>query len=255
MNKQTLTKKVIAKLTSKPCIIRLEGRHINAGGVYRVIQIGNKKPYVCITTFRGSKTLEENKKNNENLLKTIKSLGYYAYSLIGLYKECPDNNPDCKEEDKKQVSEESFFVPYNEGANTVEDFIKVFGKIAKDFSQDSILVGLPKAYDYDGKDSLTFGDKQVPVGSHYYYNPSSNSFDSAGAHLKPAMIEGYGSRAIDPKKKDRTIDWKIVGTLQPSSVMGMHAYRSSGLQWVEGMNVDTAKWFDSVEDYLKAHKK
>ena len=250
MNKNFKSKIIHNVLTKlgKNDIVRIADMDINAGGVYRVVQIGNKKPYICITTFRGSKTLEENKKNNNKLLAAIKSLGYHAYSLIGYYQEQVEGK-----EEKTQVVEESFFIPYRESVQSISEFIKTFGKIAKDYNQDSILVGLPKAYPYDEKEILV-DDSKVETGKHYYYYPSSGKFDAIGTSLKPGTVEGYGSKSIDTKK-NRSLEWKIVGTRQPCNAMAMTAFDNSGLSWVVGVNKDNATWYDSIESYLETKNK
>ena len=248
MDVKGITQKVKMKLGLFHEIIDLKHRSINAGGVYRVIQIGNKKPYVAISASRKEFSAKENSDRSSKLLGNIKSLGLYAYQLVGYYKECPEDKPNCEDKDKTLVEEESFFVPYSEKVS-LETFLESLHNLGKEFNQDSILVGLPEGYSYK-KESINVSGTEIKTGAHYYLY-SNGSIENQGTKLKPSAIVNYGSRAIDPKKKDRKIDWKVVGTVQPMTVMGMQAYSSSGLLFLSGARYPNCTCYDSIEDYLK----
>lgn len=251
MNKNridSLSQKVKVKLGLYHEIFNHNGRNINAGGVYRLVQIGNSKPYVCLSASRKDLSEKQKDERNKDLLSKIKGKGLYAYQMVGLYKECPNSNPKCKEEDKVLVEEESFFVPYREDID-LNEFVSFFHKLAKEYNQDSILLGLPKTYKYP-KDAIMLEGKELPKGQHILlYN--NGSFESIGTKVTPQKITDVGSKAIDPKKKDRTMEWVVTGTYQPRNYFGVLGCKNKGIEYIHGVQHENSKWYDSLNNYLK----
>jgi len=202
--------------------------NIEAGGVNRVIQIANKKPYVAITASRGELTPDESRQRNKELLGKIRAEGLYAYNMVGVYQECPVENQDCSVEEQVEVVEDSFFVGYREDAHTIVEFIEFFNDLRRKYAQDSILVGLPANYDGYESDTIQAAGKTLKVGKHYFLG---KSLESVGTKASPAVLEEYGSIAIDPKK-NRIIEFAIQGTLQPNGAQGRMFFKKLGLTWV-----------------------
>lgn len=245
LNKQEIVKKVSQILIAKKTMIK-EGVHlIYAGGVYRVIQIGNKKPYAAITAFRKEYSLEENRKRNQKLLENIKNMGLNTYSLIGFFKECPTNKPNCSDNEKIKVEEESFFVPYREDALPLKDFIEKITKLGKTFGQDSVLIGLPSAYSYEQKEISIFS-YSIKTGYHYYLTPSAVEAN-IGKKVTPSKLEDYGSIAIDPKK-NRKIEWLVTGVKHPINVTSRMKFKAQGLLWCEGLDKQKMTYLN-IEDF------
>lgn len=218
------------------------GFEVNGAGVYRVIQIANKKPYVCISASRlrnKDKTLrtpEENRKKNAELLSDIKKEGLYAYEMVGgttegYCKECgeamPEDECGCGSTDRgeRHVVESSYFVPFD-GKRDLTDFINLFVHLRDHYEQDAILVGLPKAYDYKGWEP-PYG---LIIGNHYGLNRPSNSADIYGTEATIKTFDKFGSIAIDPKK-NRTIDWVVAGVSVPQTALGAFGMQKKGLRW------------------------
>ena len=216
------------------------GMEINSASVYRVIQIANKKPYVCITASRYKekdgriRTPEENNKKNQELLADIKAEGFYAYEMVGgttegYCKDCGNEMPeekceDCgsKEKTEKQVVESSYFVPYSRRELT--EFINIFIRLRDKYEQEAILVGLPKAFEYkDWKPILG-----MKIGNHYGVYVKKVLAYGTEATIK--TFDKFGSIAIDPKK-NRIIDWVIAGVSQPQGSMGAFGMSRMGLVW------------------------
>jgi len=200
---------------------------VTAAGVYRVIQIGNTRPYAAISASRLANTHEENKMRNKALLAEIKSAGFYAYDLIGMYQECPDGKPDCEEHEKEQTVEDSFFVPYREDVASLEDFADFFLKLTIKYEQDSYLLGLPNGYAYDS-DLVKVAGNDITVGEHYYVSQTGEA-SSVGTRLEADTLKDYGSIAFDAK--DRMIEFVIKGVLQPATVNGCRKFNEHGLTW------------------------
>jgi len=244
-NKQEIIKKVSQIMTAKKLMIKEGIQLIYAGGIYRVIQIGNKKPYAAITAFRKEYSLEENRKRNKKLLESIKSMGLNTYSLIGFFKECPTNKPNCSDNEKIKVEEESFFVPYREDALSLKKFIENLTKLGKTFGQDSVLIGLPSSYSYE-KEELEIFNYKLKTGYHYYLTPSAIEAN-IGKKVTPKKLEDYGSIAIDPKK-DRKIEWLITGVKHPINVMSRMKFKAQGLTWCEGLDEKNMTYLD-IKDF------
>jgi len=246
--KKILTKKVKVLLGLYHEIFNHNGRNINAGGVYRLVQIGNSKPYVCLSASRKGLSDEQKSEKNKDLLNKIKSKGLYAYQMVGLYKECPEGKPDCKDEEKTLVEEESFFVPYREDIE-LNEFIEFFHQLGKEYGQDSILLGLPKSYNYK-EDVIKLEGKELPKGKHLLIYSSGN-FESIGTKVTPEKIIDVGSKAIDPKKKDRTMEWVVTGTYQPVNYLSVMGCKSRGIEYIQGVGQGNSQWYDDLDSYLK----
>jgi len=198
-------------------------------GVNRVLQIGNSKPYAALSASRLNNTPEENKKRSQQLLSEIKSLGLFAYDLVGMYRECPDDNQDCDDDEKKQVVEDSFFVPWRENLFTLQEFGEAMLALSQKYNQDSFLFGLPPKWNYD-EENVTVAGNTLEVGQHYFVY-GTGGFDSVGNRLALETLTEYGSIAIDPKK-NRIMEFVIKGTLQPGTVSGCRRFSNAGLLWL-----------------------
>ena len=170
-----------------------------AAGVFRIIQIANKKPYVAISASRHNFTNEENDKRNKEMLSDIKSLGLYAYEMLGGYEETK------KDGSKVQVVEDSFFVPFDE-RRTLDAFINSFIELTAKYSQESFLLGLPAGYDYE---NFPTSYPSLKTGFHYFVNKDGHG-TVAGTKATIKTFEDYGSIGRDPRK-NRILEWKIVG--------------------------------------------
>ena len=206
------------------------GFEVEAAGVYRVIQIANKKPYVVISGNRNELTPAQNKEQNSKLLSQIKSAGLYAYEMIGGFEEEYKENGEKK---TKHVVENSFFIPFDE-QRTLTEFIEMFVQLMREYKQNSILLGLADSYDYKdwSPDKAKFKDeglKKLEVGGHYFIKADS-SFEKVGSKATIQIFDKYGSIAIDPKK-NRIIDWVIAGVTIPSSPSGCFMMNRKGLKW------------------------
>jgi len=232
-----LIKKVANKLQKEKLIISVDNRYIYAGGVFRVVQIANKKPYATLTAFRKQYSLEKNKERNESLLEEIKALGLHAHKIIGFYKECPENNPECKDEDKLRVEEESFFVAYREDSLDLKTFIEKIVSLGSKYNQDSVMVGLPSAYSGYEEDKIKVFNYEVNVGAHYYLT-SSGILTNLGKKVTPQKIEDYGSISVDPKK-ERKLEWLITGVEHPNSVASRICGKKKHIAWCEGIDYDS----------------
>ena len=151
----------------------------------------------------------------------------YAYDLIGMYQECPDGKPKCKDEEKHQTIEDSFFVPYRESGWDLEGFAEFFLGLAIKYNQDSILLGLPSEYSYD-TDTIEVAGNPLQTGQHYYVY-RNGKVDSVGTRLEMETLKDYGSIAVDDK--DRFIEFVIKGVLQPNTVSGCVMFQKKGLKW------------------------
>ena len=180
-----------------------------AAGVYRIIQIANKKPYAAISASRYNLSNEENTARAKTLHSDIKSLGLYAYEMIGAWVETKDDGS------KVQVYEESFFIPFDE-RRSLENFISSFRELTKKYSQESFLLGLPGSYDY-----TPFPVKNLETGYHYFINADGSS-RVAGKKATAETFKDFGSIAIDPRK-NRILEWKVVGqSLNRKIISALH---------------------------------
>jgi len=191
---------------------------VEAASVYRVIQIANKKPYVCISASRKTNSVEDNREKTKELLSHIKEAGLYAYQLIGGYEE---EQPDGR---FAHVVESSFFVPFDERSE-LSDFIHLFKNLMVQYNQDSILLGLPEGFDY--KDWKP--EKDIEVGGHYLIYRNGTA-EKIGTKAIIQNFDKFGSIAIDPNK-DRIIEWVIAGVTTPSGASGCFAMNRAGLRW------------------------
>jgi len=199
---------------------------VEAAGVYRVIQIANSKPYVTLSANRHEFDWEENKRRNAELLRTIKEKGLYAYEQVGGFEEKKDGR-------KVQVVESSFFVPYRENTMNLPEFIQIFETLRDKYKQDSILIGLPAAYQgYDGDVVVLERGLELKTGQHYYLTAAGTA-EAVGTNATIQTFERYGSIAIDPKK-NRMIEWVLAGTVQPRSVNARTWMDKMGLLWLDG---------------------
>jgi len=197
---------------------------VEAAGVYRVIQIANKKPYVAISASRKGFDAKTNNTRSEQLLKDIKEAGLFAYQMIGGYEEVDDDGS------KSQVVESSFFVPYN-GKCSLTDFINLFIELRDKYNQQAVLIGLPAAFDYKQWESHL---PKLKAGGHYFV--SKDNVDFVGTTAAIQTFDKYGSIAIDPKK-NRIIDWAISGVTTPNGSGPCFLMNRKGLKWFwDGFN-------------------
>lgn len=232
------------------------GFEVDAAGVYRVIQIANKKPYVAISANRHNLSPKENKDQNAKLLAQIKSAGLYAYEMIGGFEEEYTENNEKK---YKHVTENSFFVPFDE-RRTLTAFIELFVKLMREYEQNSILLGLAKEYDYKGWNPATTDFKDLEIGGHYFINKDGSIF-KVGTQATIQIFDKYGSIALDPKK-NRTIDWVIAGVTLPNSPNGCFMMNRVGLKWfwdsfpeVKASDFEGETKQRAVQKILDSHKR
>lgn len=216
--RKNLREKIIAQAKAGKHSALYASFDVEAAGVYRVIQIANKKPYVIISASRKQFSAAENKKRSEQLLKEIKEYDLYAYQMIGGYEE---EQPDGT---KTQVIESSFFVPYND--TDLNNFIGIFKKLMIKYDQQSILVGLPENYDYGAWEPTIEG---LDKGGHYFVYTNETA-EKIGTKATIQTFDKYGSIAIDPHK-NRAIDWVIAGITTPSDSSGCFVMNRAGLKW------------------------
>lgn len=196
------------------------GFEVEAGSVYRVIQIANKTPYVAMSANRDKYTPKENKERNAKLLGQIKAKGLFAYEMIGGWEEEYEKDGEKK---TKQVVENSFFIPFD-GRRTLIDFIEFFVARMKEWEQDAILLGLPKGFDY--KD---WKWKNLEIGNHYFVSKDGKC-SKAGSEATLKTFDKFGSIALDPKK-NRAIEWVVAGVTKPGSSSGCFLMDKAGLKW------------------------
>jgi len=115
--------------------------------------IQNEYPIAMLTAFRdedkaGKKlTLLEKRVRNQKLAYKLKALKYPYVQMEGHYIE------NYKEENEKDVTEESFFV-IGKDKNT-EEFVKNIYDLGVEFEQDSVAIKTP-----DSKDAFLLGTKE-----------------------------------------------------------------------------------------------
>lgn len=217
-DQKQLREKIIAQAKLGNHAAIYAGFDVDAASVYRVIQIANSKPYVTISASRKKFDTATNNERTKELLEDIKGAGLYAYQMIGGYIE---DQPDGT---KEQVVENSFFVPYDERTD-LTDFINLFIELRDKYDQDTLLVGLPKKYNYNSGWEPPVG---METGWHYYV--SKSGAEKVGSEAVVKTFDKYGSIAIDPHK-NRIIDWVIVGVTTPSSSSGCFLMNRANLKW------------------------
>lgn len=213
------SERLLGAYSTYTSVVGVDRYCVEAAGVYRVIQIANKKPYAAISASRSQYSPEENNKRAASLLSDIKSTGLYSYEMIGGYEETTDDG------EKVQVVENSFFVPYDE-RRPLAQFIRLFQELTSKYGQESFLLGLPAEYDYEHS---IVGPIDLAAGQHYFVNKFGKG-TSVGTKATMQTFDKFGSLAIDPKK-NRILEWVTVGTTAPTSVSGRILMEKMGLAW------------------------
>lgn len=123
------------------------------------------KGCMMISASRGNLSEEENKKRTDELAKDIRDYGLGFVRVLGGYVE------NLGEEDEREVTEESFFVPI---VSTMDDtdFFDIAIELCKKYDQDSVLISLPD--DTDCEEYEGFG----------YYNKNGEFEFSPGNSIK-----------------------------------------------------------------------
>lgn len=234
--------RILAAYSEHTSVVGRDRFCVEAAGVYRVIQIANKKPYAAISASRHNLSPEENNKRSRDLLADIKRSGLYAYEMIGGYEETKEDGSTA------QVVENSFFVPFDE-RRKLKDFINLFKELTAKYGQEAFLLGLPGGYDYQ---NYPIESESLKAGFHYFVD-KSGSGTSVGTKAAPHVFEQFGSIVIDPKR-NRALEWRVVGTTQPTSVSGRVLMDKLGLRWVSvEMNQDV-KLLAVLEKVLNRRK-
>lgn len=112
-----------------------------------------------ISGCRGDKTEQENKQRTEQLAKDLRVNGLGFVRVLGGYIE------NKGEEDEREVTEESFFVPMPKNYGE-ERFFDVAIELCKKYNQDSVLISIPGFidfgyYDKNGNFDFSPGEKLV----------------------------------------------------------------------------------------------
>ncbi len=175
----------------------LEYGVLDESGINRVLRKIKEEDFLMITAFRGTYSLKENQKRNNNLIKDIRSthnqkLG--AYKMVGHWKECTeplDDNQtlkDCAGQNGKikNVLEETWLIVRPDEI-TKEDFNRTAMKLAKKYQQDAYVIKEDEIF-LRGKDGSTWAN----LGG-----VTDNSLKIGFAGI--ADIQGYSEL-----KKDRT---------------------------------------------------
>ena len=183
-----IKERLLAAYNEHTSVIGRDRYCVEAAGVYRVIQIANKKPYAAISASRHNLSAEENNQRSKDLLSDIKGKGLYAYEMIGGYEETKDDGSTA------QVVESSFFVPFDE-RRSLNEFINLFKELTSKYGQEAFLLGLPEGYDYQNN-PIESGN--LKAGFHYFVD-KSGSGTSVGTKAAPHVFEQFGSIVIDPK--------------------------------------------------------
>lgn len=151
-----------------------------------------------ISACRGNKSEKENKVNTESLAKDLRFEGLGFIRVLGGYVETTSNGG------KREVVEESFFVPQPKDFPD-EDFFNIAIKLCKKYEQDSVLISMP--------DYIEFG----------YYDKNGNFDFSPGNKLvfNDNSIGDYFSALVKGTKRNTkwafTNEWLAIR--HPSSVM------------------------------------
>jgi hypothetical protein len=153
-------------------------------------------------------------------------------------------------EDGTEDIETSFFVPFND--TDLDKFIYDFKKLSSHFNQESFLLGLPQAYNYDGWEPK---DDDLKAGDGHYIVFS----DHAELIGKEAVMESFekssaGSVAVDDK--DRILEWTIKGVTTPVTVKGCWAMDKAGLKWFRRpQKIDPTEFGDKRKAIQRALQK
>ena len=116
---------------------------INESGLSRIWRHVQNHQAGAVTSYRGDRSKDENKKNNRELKAILRKKGYGVTSVDGSYIE------DFGGDKPREVSEPSFFVVDLEDKGTLE---KDLIKLGQRYDQDSVLV-VPQG----GKDASLVG--------------------------------------------------------------------------------------------------
>ena len=148
-----------------------------------------------ISGCRGDKTEKENKQRTEQLAKDLRAEGLGFVRVLGGYIE------NKGEEDEREVTEESFFVPMPK--NYDEDkFFDVAIELCKKYNQDSVLISMPNYVDFG------------------YYDKNGNFDFSPGDKLTFNNVGEYFSALVKGSKRNVkwafTTEWLAIR--HPSSV-------------------------------------
>lgn len=136
---------------------------------------------MMISASRGNLTQSENKKRTDELANDLKKLKYGYIRVLGGYIETDENTGD-----KREVTEESFFVPKPKNVSD-ESFFDNSIKLCKKYNQDSVLISLP--------DYTEFG----------YYNKSGEFDFSPGSEFiaNDKQIGMYFSQLVKGSHSNR----------------------------------------------------
>lgn len=151
-----------------------------------------------ISACRGDKSEKENKVRTEALAKDLRFYGLGFVRVLGGYVE------DAPNGDKREVVEESFFVPQPKGYEN-EEFFNIAITLCAKYNQDSVLISMP--------DYVEFG----------YYNKTGEFEFSPGNKLvfTDNSIGSYFSQLVKGGRRNAkwafTNEWLAIR--HPSSVM------------------------------------
>ena len=148
-----------------------------------------------ISGCRGDKTEQENKQRTEQLAKDLRAEGLGFVRVLGGYIE------NKGEENEREVTEESFFVPMPKNYDE-ERFFDVAIELCKKYNQDSVLISMPNYVDFG------------------YYDKNGNFDFSPGDKLTFNNVGEYFSALVKGSKRNVkwafTTEWLAIR--HPSSV-------------------------------------
>lgn len=148
-----------------------------------------------ISGCRGDKTEQENKQRTEQLAKDLRANGLGFVRVLGGYIE------NKGEEDEREVTEESFFVPMPKNYDE-KRFFDVAIELCKKYNQDSVLISMPNYVDFG------------------YYDKNGNFDFSPGDKLTFNNVGEYFSALVKGSKRNVkwafTTEWLAIR--HPSSV-------------------------------------
>lgn len=117
-------------------------RLIIEASLTRMLRLIGDGQFAILNAFRGQYTKKQNMARNREMLHQLNAEGFGAHRLIGHWEECSDDSipyEKCPEELKRDVTEESFFVPCP--PDKTRDFEQRIRRLCMAFDQDGYILG------------------------------------------------------------------------------------------------------------------
>lgn len=182
---------------------------INEAGLARVASHATK-PFAIITAFRSDHTPAQNRKRNQELLRSLSALRAGPLALVGHWAEAPDGMDYATAKQRgltHDVTEDSYFVPRPRGTDQAQFEETILG-LARRYQQDAVVMR-----NDDGVVELVF---------------------SSGGRERIASALSWGkvAQAYSRLRKRPQIPFVFEGTRHPTGVLSRQAFTAVGLDWI-----------------------